>query len=206
MRSRAVLRGVGAAAVVGFLLAAFTPLAGLASRALARAGALGPAGAIVVLGGGGVRDDGSLSDTSLQRTLRGLELYQAGLAPLLVLAGPRSPSGHVEAEVRAALARRCGVPEAALLAAPEGRTTFEEAVAVARRLQPRGIRRVILVVDAEGMRRAAGAFERQGFEVRPAPVGDVPALAAGPEDRLAVVRRVLIEALALAYYHVAGYL
>lgn len=113
--TRRALRGVGGVALAGFLLAAFTPLPGLLSRLLARPGPLAPAAAIVVLGGGGVRADGSLSDTSLRRTLRGLELYQAGLAPLLVLAGPRSESGHVEAEARAALARRCGIPEAAML-------------------------------------------------------------------------------------------
>lgn len=202
---RRALRGVGGVALAGFLLAAFTPLPGLLSRLLARPGPLVPATAIVVLGGG-VRADGSLSATSLRRTLRGLELYQAGLAPLLVLAGPRSESGHVEAEARAALARRCGIPEAAMLVAPEGRTTFEEAVTIARRLEPRGIRRVILVVDAEGMRRAAAAFERQGFQVIPAPADDVVALDAGPEERLAVMRRVLIEALALVYYRAAGYL
>jgi uncharacterized SAM-binding protein YcdF (DUF218 family) len=202
---RAALRAVGAAAGVLFLLAAFTPLPGLLSRALARAGPLGPAAAIVVLGGGGVRADGSLSDTSLRRTLYGLDLYQAGLAPLLVLAGPPS-QGHVEAEARAALARRCGVPAAALLTAPDGRTTHEEAVTIARLLHPRGLRRIILVADAEGMRRAAGAFERQGFEVLPAPAADAPALAANPEERLDVMRRVVMEALALVYYRAAGYL
>lgn len=203
---RRVLRGVGGVALAVFLLAAFTPLAGLLDRVLARSAPLAPAAAIVVLGGGGVRADGSLSDTSLRRTLRGLELYQAGLAPLLVLAGPRSTTGHVEAQARAALVRRCGIPETAVLTAPEGRTTVEEAVAIARRLEPRGVRRVLLVADTEGMRRAAGVFERQGFQVIPAPADDVLALDTRPEERLAVLRRVLIEALALVYYRAAGYL
>ena len=199
-------RLLGGGVLVAFLLTAFTPVPSLLSRALARAGPLEPADAIVVLGGGGVQADGSLSDTSLRRTLHGLDLYRRGLAPLLVLAGPRSPHGHVEAEVRAALVRGCGVPQAAVLTAPEGRTTHEEAVTVARLLQPRGLRRVILVADAEGMRRAAGAFERRGFEVAPAPAADVPSLDTGPEERLTVMRRVLIEALALVYYRAAGYL
>ncbi|HXG14699.1 MAG TPA: YdcF family protein [Calidithermus sp.] len=203
---RSALRGLGAAAVAGFLLTAFTPLAAILSRALALAGPLQPAQAIVVLGGGGVRADGALTDTSLRRTWRGLELYRAGLAPLLVLAGPRTPEGPVEAEVRAALVGQCGVPAEAVLTAPQGRTTREEAVAIGRLLSARGIHRIILVADAEGMRRAAAAFARQGFAVVPAPAADVPALTAGPEERLEVMRRVVLEALALVYYRAAGYL
>ena len=73
-------------------------------------------------------------------------------------------------------------------------------------LLPRGARRILLVADAQGMRRAAALFERQGFEVLAAPAGDVSSLGGGPEDRLQLSRRILMELTALAYYRLAGYL
>src|SRR5258706_3124726 len=141
------LRVVGAAGLALFVAAAFTVLPQAVSRLLSVTGSREATGAIVVLAGGGVRDDGSLSDVSLRRTVYGLELYRRGLAPLLVFSGAASANGHVEATVRAELARACGVRPAAILAEPEGRTTREEAVRIAALLQARGIHKIVLVVD-----------------------------------------------------------
>src|SRR2546427_333911 len=125
------LRILGTAGLTLFVAAAFTPLPHALSRRLALASSLEPAGAIVVLGGGGVRHDGSLTDISLRRTVYGLDLYRRGLAPLLVFSGSASRHGYVEAEIRAELARACGVPPVAILAQPEGHTTSDEASRVA---------------------------------------------------------------------------
>jgi uncharacterized SAM-binding protein YcdF (DUF218 family) len=190
--------------VVGFLLVAFTPLVDrLASRS-PRPGAGERADAIVVLGAGGLRDDGSLSDSSLRRTYQGIALWQAGHAPLLVFSGPPSGPG-VEALARAALARTCGVPAPAILVEARARTTREEALRIAALLRPHGARRVLLVADAEGMDRAARAFERVGFVVLEAPVTEVGGRAS-PEARLGRARRLATEALAWVYYRLAGYI
>src|SRR5262249_11450581 len=146
------LRMAGASALTLFFAAAFTPLTQVLSGWLSLARSPEPAEAIVVLGGGGVRSNGSLEDSSLRRTLYGLNLYRRGLAPLLVLSGSASRSGYVEAELRSELARTCGVSPAAILTQREGRTTRDEALHIAALLRPRGVRRILLVVDAEGSR------------------------------------------------------
>jgi uncharacterized SAM-binding protein YcdF (DUF218 family) len=203
---RPLLRFVGAVGLVMFIGIAFTPLPSLVDRALDVGERLQPAGAIVVLGGNGVRSDDDLADVSLRRTLRGIQLYQRGLAPFIVFSGPRVARGPAEAEVRAALARRLGVPDPAILTESSALTTQQEAVRIGALLAPRGTRRILLVVDRQGMRRAAGVFHRAGFEVLPAPADDVSGFRGGPEDQLALARRLLIELAALTYYHVAGYL
>lgn len=200
------LRIVGASALTLFFVAAFTPLPQVLSGWLSLARSPEPAGAIVVLGGGGVRSNGSLEDSSLRRTLYGLNLYRRGLAPLLVLSGSASRSGYVEAELRSQLARMCGVPAAAILTQRNGRTTRDEALHIAALLRPRGVRRILLVADAEGSRRAVGAFTRVGFEAAPVATDDVWANPGTPEARLEVLRRFTIESSAWLYYRLADYL
>src|SRR5262249_27579853 len=116
------------------------------------------------------------------------------------------PDRPAEGEVRASVARECGVPAEAVVTETRARTTREEAVNVRALLEPRGVRKVLLVADAEAMGRAMGAFDRVGFEAAPAPSADVVALDAGPESRLELVRGVLMELWARVYYRLAGYL
>jgi uncharacterized SAM-binding protein YcdF (DUF218 family) len=204
--SATLLRSLGACALLAFLALAFTPLAARLSHRLERPPRLERAAAIVVLGGGGVHSDGTLSDVSLRRTMRGIDLLQRGLAPWLVFSGPRARTGLAEAEIRAAMARKLGVPASAILVETTARTTQEEAARIADLLLPRGASRILLVADTQGMRRAAGVFERAGFEVLPAPEDDVSGAPGTPDGRLALARRVFIEVTALVYYHLAGYL
>ena len=195
-----VFRWVGALCLLLLGLVAFTPLTNLMRPATA--GPLQPAQAIVVLGSR-MGTDGTLSAASLQRTVQGIRLQQRGLAPLLVMAGPRQGE-HVEAEVRAALARDFGVPAAAVLTDASGRTTRDEARGMAALLHPRGIRRILLVTSAEHMRRARREFEQQGFEVVPAPVGSVDPEKVTPEHRLGDGRRWLEETMGRLYYRLRG--
>lgn len=199
-------RLLGLVGLVGFLTSVFTPVPNLLSRSLGTSARLEPAQAVVVLGGGGVRADGTLSNTSLRRAFYGIALYRKGLAPRLVFSGPAGPHGMVEAEVRAALARELSVPPDAILTEGTGQTTREEGARLGALLRGRSIRRILLVTDWEGMARAQRVFVRQGLEVLPAPVDDVPALTDTPEGRLELTRRVLGELLAGLYYRVAGYL
>lgn len=181
-----------------------TPLPGVLRHRLSVSTPLAPAGAIVVLGGGGVRSDGELTDISLRRTHRGIDLHHRGLAPLLVLAGGSSPgAAGTEAEARVRLARACAVPETAILATSVARTTHEEAIEIARLLRPRAVTRILLVADAEGMRRARRSFQSVGFAVMAAPVNDVAPTGA-PEAQLAIARRVAMELVAWLYYTVTG--
>lgn len=201
----AICRFLGLVTLGLFFITAFTPFANLLSRWMGYAPQLEPADAIVVLGAGGVRGDGTLSDSSLRRAIHGILLYQSGLAPLLVLSGPAGSEGPPEAEVRAALARRLGVPAEVILTEASGHTTREEAAALGAVLRSRGVRRVLLVADWEGMGRARGLFERAGLAVLPAP-DEARGWSGTPEGRLKIMRLVLQEALAGLYYRVAGYL
>src|SRR5437899_11877933 len=79
--------------------------------------------AIVVLSGGAVgkgtlRPSEQLAGLSLERTICGADLFAQGLAPRLLLAGGEATvfgPGPIEAVEMKRLARRLGVPEAAIV-------------------------------------------------------------------------------------------
>jgi len=202
---RPTSRLVGLLGIILFFACAFTPLPDFLSRALRIPSRVEHAEAIVVLAAA-VEGNGELSRESLRRSIRGIVLQREGLAPILVLLGPASGGGPSEAEVRADLARQLGVPSQAILAVATAQTTREEASRLRALLQPRGVRRILLVTNSEHMIRAKAVFERQGFDVLPVSADDVSETATAPEGRLNLTRIFLQEFLALAYYRVAGYL
>ena len=176
---------------------AFTPLANYINIRMAGVARLEPSDAIVVLGRGGADSDGILTNRSLRRVVRGIDLYRQGFAPLLVFSGSLE-----EIRERANVARALGVPGPAILSAPAARTTREEAEEVRKLLLPLGRKNVLLVSDPIDMPRARALMERAGFTVRPAPTA-----ASGPsqpEARLGLVRDLLIELSAWTFYRVTG--
>lgn len=202
---RPVCRIVGAAGLVIFLLCAFTPVPNLLDHWLSVPARIEPADAIVVLAAG-VDDDGILTINSMRRMQRGIALYKERLAPLLVVSGPRvHETGRSEAEVRAQLAGDMGIAASAIVTLTTARTTRAEATEIGRLLQPRAVRRILLVTDAEHMDRAQRLFVRAGFDVLAAPVLEYFD-ASAPEDRLSLARGALQELGARLYYRVAGYL
>ena len=77
-----------------------------------------PSSAIVVFGAR-VYDNGALSQALADRIVHGVRLYQAGVAPLLVLSG--APD---EVAAMKRLAVRRGVPEEAIVCDPDGLNTY----------------------------------------------------------------------------------
>ena len=199
-----VCRCLGAAVVL-VCLAALTPLPNHLAQALRPQPRLEPADAIVVLGGG-IDPDGTLTPDSLSRVTRGIRLYKAGLAPLIVFSGPGVGGRAREAEIAARLARELGVESGQILTETDARTTREEAARIARQLEPRAVRRILLVTDSEHLTRAVPLFQGAGFEVLPAPADSVSSATDGPEERLKLLRRVGQELMARLYYRLAGYL
>jgi uncharacterized SAM-binding protein YcdF (DUF218 family) len=199
------LRVLGAAAIGLFGLAAFTPAIPLLARWSIPLRQAERAQAIVVLGIGGVARGGGLTPSSLRATMEGIKLFHEGWAPVLVLSGGAEPDRPSEPEARAAFAIRAGVPAAAIVLGTPARTTHEEAVRAAALLGPRGIRKVLLVVDGPGARRALAVFSRVGFEAVPAPWGEPMPLDGEPEERLTLLRFLLMEAVARVYYRLMGY-
>lgn len=200
-----ICRFLGFMTVLLFVGCAFTPLPNLLAHWSHTPSRVEPAGAIVVLAGG-LHEDGTLSDHSLRRALHGIVLYRKELAPLLVLSsGPVHRRDRTEGEVRAELALDLGIPLQAVLGVV-ARTTREEALLIKAVLQPRGVHRILLVTDSLHMTRAQPLFEQAGFEVLPAAADDIANDADSPEDRLVLMRRVLLEVVARAYYRLFGYL
>jgi uncharacterized SAM-binding protein YcdF (DUF218 family) len=195
-------RALGGLAVLAFVALAFTPLPHAMHAAFrATASRLEPADAIVVLGAGA--EEGYLSDHSLRRAVHGIRLFHHGLAPVIVLHGPPRGGSTPEATARRDLARDLGVPPDAIVLA-SGRTTREEAGESWRRLGSAGRARILLVTGSHHMWRARALFERQGFEVLPAPVDEVAPTGSRPEQRLGAARSVLQEGLARLIYRLAG--
>ena len=199
-----VARLIGLVGVVGFLVTAFTPLAHRVNLATAVPAELVPSDAIVVLGAW-ISPSGALSSESLRRTNHGIELYQRGLAPTLVLLGGSASGGPSEADARAEQARLHGVPPQAILTETRVRTTRDEAIRVKALLTSKGARTILLVTNAGHLARARPLFERAGFKVHPAP-SDTFVEASSPESRLELMRVLVREFSGWLFYRVAGYI
>jgi uncharacterized SAM-binding protein YcdF (DUF218 family) len=196
-------RLTGLVGVALFLATAFTPLAHALSLWMAAEPRLVPSDAIVVLGAT-VSPSGILSAESTRRTDHGIELYQQGLAPRLILLGGTREGGPSEAEIRAKVARLHSIPAEAIVTESRARTTREEAARVGDLARSRGIRTVLLVTNSGHLARARPLFERAGFEVRAAP-SDSYFEPTAPEARLTLMRGILLEVLGWIYYRIVGY-
>ena len=189
---------LGAVVLAAVALVTLTPVSFWMAARYAESPRLGPAEAVVALGGGVVR--GALADPSLRRALEGIRLQRLGLAPLILFTGE-----PLETALRVQLAHELGVPPDAILTATVN-TTHEEARAAAELLRPRGIDSVLLVSGSIHLTRARGAFEREGFEVLPAPADSRGIPGSVTAERLVVMRLLVREIVALWYYRAAGYL
>jgi uncharacterized SAM-binding protein YcdF (DUF218 family) len=199
-----IVRILGLAGLTGVLASALTPLPNIIIERMGGVARLERSDAVIVLARGGFDPDGVLSNSSLRRTLKGIELYQRGLAPLLVLSGATASTGVGEGEavLRKRLAQALGVPAGAILAVSSGRTTREEGLHLRERLRPLGVRRILLVADRVDMPRSRAVFARVGFEVFPAPTAS--GLSRDPENRLEMTREIAGELLGWLYYWLRG--
>lgn len=131
---------------------------------------------IVVLGGGTLSGQyprpmvevGNAGD----RLIYAVALYRQGKAGHLLLSGGRIDwisTGDAPAEDMAELLDFLGVPLDAITLENESLNTYENALNTRKILERKGIERIILVTSAAHMPRSVGLFEKQGFEVIPAP-------------------------------------
>src|SRR5262249_54877645 len=166
------------------------------------------ADAIVVLGAGAY-DTEVLTPDSAYRLVRGLQLWQQGYAPLLILSG----GGHrqmpgTDANAMASTAHSLGVPAAALLLDPAPSSTREQAESVPRTARHRGIVSVLLVTSPLASRRATQAFRRAGLVV--IPVAPPPAILTVAQNhvagRIALTSHALYEYAALVWYAWRGWI
>lgn len=133
---------------------------------------------IVVLGGGtepAVEPRRMVEvNSSGDRVLYAVKLYQEGIAPVLLLSGgdidfiEDSPS--TPADDMAQLMEMVGVPREDMIIQNASLNTEQDAEYSCRIIKEKGFQSVILVTSAFHMTRSVALFEGQGCEVIPAPV------------------------------------
>lgn len=149
--------------------------------------ALRRADAIVVLGNRPPLVGGEVAPETARRVRRGVELYERGLAPILVVTG--GSVRPTEAEVMARYARRLGVPPEAIVVEDRARDTAENArftVEALCRDRDLCAPHVIVVSSPYHLRRAVTLFRCAGARVQ-------YAAGALPDDRWERARFAAIE-------------
>jgi uncharacterized SAM-binding protein YcdF (DUF218 family) len=162
------------------------------------------ADAIVVLGG----DKLPVNDWSRATTRagKGLALWRAGLAPVLLV------SGSDQARALAQGFEVSGVPSRDLRIEGTSTNTHENARNSALLLRASGSTDILLVTSPIHMRRAAGAFRHEGIAVSAVPTADTQAALEGApswlprRDALTLTARCLREYVALWIYRQRGWI
>jgi uncharacterized SAM-binding protein YcdF (DUF218 family) len=162
---------VGAALLVGTaLVAAFTTFRiwDQGARDEART-----ADAIVVLGA--AQYNGTPSQIYEARLDHAVDLYEAGVAPVLVVTGGKAEGDlTTEAAAGRAYARDRGVPEGAILAEDEGRTTLESLEAVALLMATEGLSSAVFVSDRSHLLRVLRIATDEGIVAWGSPTATSP--------------------------------
>jgi uncharacterized SAM-binding protein YcdF (DUF218 family) len=157
-----------------------------------------PVQAIVVLGA--AQYNGVPSDILRARLDHAHDLYERGLAPVIVVTGGSQPGDRfTEASAAAAYLHTLGVPDDDILREVEGTSSWESLAAAAVFLKERDILRVLLVSDPFHSFRIAAIAEELGLESYTSPTRTSPI--AGPSEARHLVR----ETAAVAVGRVIGY-
>ena len=162
---------VGAAILVGtVLVAAFTTFRiwDQGARDEART-----ADAIVVLGA--AQYNGTPSQIYEARLDHAVDLYEAGVAPVLVVTGGKAEGDlTTEAAAGRAYAQARGVPDGAILAEDEGRTTLESLEAVALLMAAEGLSSAVFVSDRSHLLRVLRIATDEGIVAWGSPTATSP--------------------------------
>jgi uncharacterized SAM-binding protein YcdF (DUF218 family) len=168
--------------------------------------------AAVVALSAGINPDTTISSEAADHLLMALELMREGKARSLVTTTTADffPTGFVSSEIDQARLIGLFDQQVDWLRTPLGRTTRDEAVASARLLLPRGMRRIAVITSPMHTRRACAVFEAVGFDVtcvaaRLRTPGGRP-MSDDPTDRLAVFGQLVYEVTATAEYSLRGWL
>lgn len=180
---RRVVRGIGLALV---LLLAYLAVTFIQVWRASSQDDVQRADAIVVLGA--AQYDGRPSPVLAARLRRGLDLYQQGLAPVIVVTGGRQDGDtYTEATSGYNWLIDHDVPDEAILKEVQGRTTYESLAATSRILRETGARDVLLVTDGYHALRASGIAREVGLAPRVSAVEmDSPTIAQLSRETTAV--------------------
>jgi uncharacterized SAM-binding protein YcdF (DUF218 family) len=159
--------------------------------------------AIVVLGA--AQYDGRPSAIYQARLQHALDLYNSGVAPLLVFTGGNEPGDRfTEGGSGARWATEHGVPASAVLTEEKSRTTYGNLAGAKRMLEVRGgvgrRPRVVVVSDPFHMFRAVRQAGDLGLDAFPSPTRTSPLSA----SKVRLSESVLREDLAIGGYLLSG--
>ena len=138
-------------------------------------------------------------------------LYSHGQAlPVLACGGPGAKGEQPASVTMRRLIQQAGIPDSMIWTEERSRSTHENAAFAAEILRRHGIGKIVLVTDAEDMRRAELCFQKEGLVVIPAP----SSFHAAPKtDELMPSwkavdwnERTLHETLGLAWYWIRGWI
>jgi uncharacterized SAM-binding protein YcdF (DUF218 family) len=155
--------------------------------------------AIVVLGS--AQYNGVPSSIFEARLEHALELYEDGVAPVVVTVGGKADGDQfTEAAAGRDYLAEAGVPEDALLAVEEGVDTLESMRAVGTVFHERGWDSAVLVTDPWHAMRAERMAEDAGITADSSPTRQGPAV----QTRTTQFRYILRETAAYLYYRATG--
>jgi uncharacterized SAM-binding protein YcdF (DUF218 family) len=172
---------------------------GLAIWWTARQDARPASDAIVVLGS--AQYNGVPSSIFEARLEHALQLYEAGVAPVVVTVGGKAAGDEfTEAEAGRDYLASAGVPSDGLLAVPEGVDTLESMRAVSTAFTERGWSSAVLVTDPWHAMRAERMAEDAGMEATSSPTRQGPAV----QTRATQFRYIVRETAAYLLYRATG--
>lgn len=136
-----------------------------------RADQTDPVQAIVVLGA--AQYDGTPSPALEARLDHAADLWDAGVAPIVVVTGGNQPGDRfTEATASATYLHARGIPDDAILREVDGTSSYESLAATARFLRERGIDEVVLVSEPYHSFRLRGIASEVGLDASVSPAED----------------------------------
>lgn len=194
---RALRLGVRAAVLVGLLATVYLALTFFQVVRATTDDSHEVAQAIIVLGA--AQYDGRPSPILEARLGHAVELYEDGVAPMIVVTGGKQAGDrYTEAGAGYRYLRGRGVPEEAILREEQGENTWSQLAAATVLLSDRGIDDVVLVSDDYHAYRLDRIADELGLRAQVSPVD--PGLSAGRR-----VRTLTRETLAVAVGRVIGF-
>jgi uncharacterized SAM-binding protein YcdF (DUF218 family) len=158
-----------------------------------------PADAIVVMGA--AQYDGRPSPVFAARLDHAIDLYQAGLARFLIVTGGKQEGDRTtEAASARAYAVAKGVPDGAILAEDQSRTTLQSIRGVASLMRTEDLSTAVFVSDPTHMLRVLRMASDEGIEAFGSPTRTSPL----ERDPIRAADAVVHELGALAVYFVTG--
>jgi uncharacterized SAM-binding protein YcdF (DUF218 family) len=194
------------------LVVAYTPIIAGPAQSLIRDDPLPRSADAIMVLSAGTNDDGTLSPQALDRLLSGLELFNRGVAPVLMVSREAYIVGGQIVTSRRDQERIVALSPGALsklVVAGITHSTHDEAIRARDVFRANRWKRIVLVTSPFHTRRACGTFERAGVvvscaasESRDMAVRELSA----PEDRVRAFQVWIYEVLGSIRYRQLGWL